>query len=857
MLRPLTTKLALKGVALLIAAAGTTGSGQSQQHDRWYAWLKRHVLDRIEISGYRTLGYHSFEVSGDSEAFSELNLYGQGNRRFTDIGQLRVTGRRVFGLLDFESQIQDSRFSDPQAQSYTFRFERKGLRLEYGDVDARISANRFAGFAKSLRGVTVSYRTRGLSASLVRSESRGSARTVAIQGTNSAGPYYLQSSQIVRGSEDVRVDGVQMQIQRDYVIDYELGSLTFVSRIVPTTSTIVVSYEAFGFNATPGIIQGAVVAYDFGRAGRVSIAALQQIARGQTDLNARLEKFQGFGSPSTPYILQFEPLPGSPIQIRLDGVIQTEGIDYYFDPGNASIFYFRRFVPATSTIDVLYTPRPRETIDGDRDVFGLQYSLPLGKGGRNGEIALGHAFGKLKSTVNPLSGTAREARLRYRTGQIELRASAVDVPSGFVGIESRGFNRNERSIEVGLRAEGKSGFSYELAHANQAVTIRQTDNQGNLLFQNSRFTNAWGALRYQAPTGARSFSLEQRQTHVGQSGKRTQVQSTTARWSERFPQGDLSLSLERRDARGPLIGSPTGEIARVLSNMARLGAHYQADPFSLSAEFGVSQIQTGGQSGAGKDYSLNLAYNPSSRLSVNVGYLVSESGALALASQIASGYGLGYDGNGFSGGPISNTPNGATDVRVLQLNADYLVTDWLSLGLRASRQRYFGSISSNTETTSLGFDITATLPRGHTIALSADRSESEFLDLAGRSTGTYVDFSYRASPPGRLSYSVGINAFQSSGGQFAQDSVSWELGATWRLAERHSIGASLASTATRGYLPQNDLSWVVFYRYKIWRNLDLVTNYRYRNVRNLEPGVTSGAYRAQGLSVELAFQFGR
>lgn len=841
----------------LVAALAIFGPCPAQQHDRWFAWLKRNVLDRIEINGYRTLGFHSFQVAGDSQAFGDLNLYGQGNKRFTDIGQLRVAGRRVFGILDFESQIQDSRFSDPQAQSYTFRFERKGLRLEYGDVDARISANRFAGFAKSLRGVTVSYRTRGLAASIVRSESRGSARTIAITGTNSAGPYYLQSSQIVRGSEDVRVDGVQMQIQRDYVMDYEVGSLTFVSRIVPTTSTIVVSYEAFGFNATPGIIQGAVLSHDLGRAGRISLAALQQIARGQSDLDVRLEKFQGFGSPATPYILQFEPLPGRPIQIRLDGVIQTEGIDYYFDPGNPSIFYFRRFVPATSTIDVLYTPRPRETIDGNRDVLGLQYALPLGKAGRNGELTLGQAFGRLKSAVNPLSGTAREARLRYRTGPVELKGSIVDVPSGFVGIETRGFNRNERSVEVGLRADGKSGFSYELAHSNQAVTIRQRDNQGNLIFQDSRFTSALGTVRYEAPNGARGLSLEQRHTQVGQAGRRTRVQATTARWSERFAKGDLSLSLERRDAQGPLIGSPTGESARVVSNMARLGVHYQVDPFSLAAELGISQIQTGGDSGVGQDYSLNVAYNPSSRLSVNAGYLVSESGALALASQIASGYGLGYDGNGFSGGPISNTPNGATDIRVLQLNADYLVTDWLSLALRASRQRYFGSISSNTETTSLGFDITATLPRGHTISLAADRSESRFLDFAGRSTGTYVDFSYRASPPGRLSYSLGVNAFRSDGGQFAQNSTSWEAGATWRLAGRHSIGASLASTTTRGYLPQDDVSWVMFYRYKIWSNLDLVANYRYRNVRNLQPDVTSGAYRAQGLSVELAFHFGR
>ena len=76
------------------------------------SWVEREFLDRIDLSGSRTLGYQQYNFIGDADAFNSLTNYGTGLQKFTDIGNLSLQGNKVFGFLNFRANFTDKRFSD-------------------------------------------------------------------------------------------------------------------------------------------------------------------------------------------------------------------------------------------------------------------------------------------------------------------------------------------------------------------------------------------------------------------------------------------------------------------------------------------------------------------------------------------------------------------------------------------------------------------------------------------------------------------------------------------------------------------------------------------------------------------------
>jgi hypothetical protein len=398
--------LRLTALGLALTGAVSCHAGNPLQ------WLNRDVLQRIQITGYRQFGFHSHSVVGDRQAFESLTYYGMGDRRFTDTGNMTFTGRNVFGLFNFDMQLQDSRFRDPQGQRISLNYNQGPWAVDAGDIQGSLlNTNTFASLNKSMKGLSAGFKSGRFAVKALRSDTKGSARTISIQGNNSSGPYYLQTSQIIADSEQVQLDGREMVLGKDYVINYEIGAITFIDRLVAPTSTILVSYEALGFNSAPGLVQGVGASYNMGKFGQIGLTHIEQKSRSGGGLSSRIEQFQGFGAPSTPYFLQFEPLETRPVLIRVDGIVQREFIDYNFDAQNRSIFYFRRFMPATANIEVIYTPRPTASVDGDRRVLGFDYRLPFGK--NNGSyIQYSQATGSLLSDATLGSAEIRSLQVR-------------------------------------------------------------------------------------------------------------------------------------------------------------------------------------------------------------------------------------------------------------------------------------------------------------------------------------------------------------------------------------------------------------------------------------------------------------
>lgn len=122
-----------------------------------------------------------------------------------------------------------------------------------GDFVARRQDTVFGRYRRKLQGISVEADTGPARLEVLAGAPRGIYRSVQIRGEESnQGPYYLGAGSgasnlfIVAGSERVTLDGQAMTrgADRDYVIDYLTGTLTFTyRRLVTAESMIVVEFE--------------------------------------------------------------------------------------------------------------------------------------------------------------------------------------------------------------------------------------------------------------------------------------------------------------------------------------------------------------------------------------------------------------------------------------------------------------------------------------------------------------------------------------------------------------------------------------------------------------------------------------
>lgn len=837
--------------SLLTLAFALTGAAYSAEPQGATRWLDRHLFDRIHITGYRFLGFHSHQVTGDVDTFNSLTYYGQGNERFTDTGQLTVSGRDVLGLFNFDANINDSRFKDPQNQRFSLNFNRNGFTVDAGDIQGSLlNTNPYASVNKQVKGLGFGYKKGPFAIKFLRTDTKGASRTISLQGINSPGPYYLSSSQIIRGTERVEVDGQTMVLGTDYTISYEIGAIQFVGRSIAPTSTILVTYEALDFNGTPGTVQGVGSSVDFGKFGKVGLTAIEQKSHGSNGISSRVEQFEGFGAAGTPYFLQFEPLSTIqyPTLIRVNGVLQTENADYYFDPTNRSIFYFRRFIPGTSIVEVVYFPRPTSAANGDRQVTGIDYRLPFGPKGSY--LQYSQATAKLTNTATPLSGTAKGIQAVYKSGGLELKGGLRDIPDTFIGIETTGFNRNERAMDLSAEYKRKN-FTYGASHQNSAVSTRSVDQDGATILNKGRQTATRLYTTY--TTDRWSWNAEQSRRTVSTVRGDTRLDTTSFFGSRGLGKLDLRFGVDHQSGIAP---DTAGVPSRLAMDSLRLDADYRpSSAWTLGWRSSLSKTKYAGASGNGHDLGLSAAFRPSTNFSLDMSYTDSDSGQLATLSGFEGS--LGYDGNGFSSGALGTAFSaGTTNQRLWNLHSRYQPTERLALDARLTKSRSSGSLYTNTDSTFFGLGLDYDMGGGHSISVGLEQNDTAFLDSPNRSTSRSLSLNFAGRPKGPWSYRMGASAILSGGGLYSQDSLSFDASLFYRIDDRQQAYLSVNSGRTTGYLPQSDQFFGAFYEYRLFQNVSLIGSYKIRKLMNLDPLATSGAYRSRGFDLELSFSFG-
>lgn len=541
----------------------------------------------------------------------------------------------------------------------------------------------------------------------------------------------------------------------------------------------------------------------------------------------------------------------------MDGVLQLEGADYTIDQQNRSIFFFTRFMPSTSNIDVLYTPRPTSTVNGDRQVWGLDYRVPLGS---SGEIGVYQATGRLSNTPTPSNGTARGIDGRWRHGRLEVSGSLRDVPSSYIGIETTGFNRNEKAGQFRAEYQAARGLRTTFQHQNNAISQLQTGAGGRTTVVPTRFTlTTLSAAFTPAGTQGGSWELSHSRTANRAAGGQTQIDSTTLGTSRTYGKLQARLDLASQLAAFPKPGQPDTRTRLQRQGLDLRLSYAAGKSLSANGSASLSRLAVGGESSLGRDFQLGIGWRPAERLNAAISFTDSDPGSIGRVDGLTSGFGLGYDGNGFSSGAGGSFVSGVSRQQRVTLNGNWRPTDTLSFGFGGSRSRTQGGVSSNTETISLlggmDWDPVDWLRVNGTLSLNRTR----YLEQDLRSSSTTASFSLDGAPPGRLSFSLGGSVLVTGGGsEFAQDILQLDATVSWLVARRHALSLGFSDSRTTGYLPQSNRSTSLTYRYQIWRALALNVSYRWRDVVNRGTiGSTSGAYQSRGFDIELAFNFGR
>ena len=145
------------------------------------------------------------------------------------------------------------------------QLKRKNTALTAGDYDLTRPAGYFSNYFKRLQGAMVEHRQMGdwgfgsktsgdtLAVRVAAAVSRGKFARQIIQGQEgNQGPYRLQGAEgerfiiVLAGTEKVFIDGQLLRrgLSDDYVMDYNLGELTFTSRkLITKDSRVIVEFE--------------------------------------------------------------------------------------------------------------------------------------------------------------------------------------------------------------------------------------------------------------------------------------------------------------------------------------------------------------------------------------------------------------------------------------------------------------------------------------------------------------------------------------------------------------------------------------------------------------------------------------
>ena len=605
----------------------------------------------IKASGSSTLSMRRESISGGDKAaqsYHNEQYYGQGsNGIYTDTNvQVDAT---LFKYFHYQTSYSNSPFKNPNENRAKLDYNTPKLRLEWGDINAGFQGNSLIDFNRYLSGVKLTNQwTPKLKTSMLYTKTKAETRTLTLTGQDSSGPYYVYAGQVVDGSVHIRIDNRDLA-PTEYTLDTYTGQLNFKpGYIVLHSSTIAVSFETLGFNQNSGTIYG--IRSEFAPRGSTKVGFTYVIQKTRTGagLQLRTQEFYGKGDPTQPYVLDqaVDTTKLASMIVLLNGVPLVQGLDYVIDPHSSNqILIPRQPVPATSLITVRYFPLNDSVNAGDRSVLGFDGRIGLGK---IGGLTLETAFSGLNVTGKSIAGQAVQVRADLTPFRnMHSILTVRDVNPTFSSIQSPGFNRNEKSIDLAgeYTPSRKVHFTYDVQKAQRPSYSAGATGQFSI---NSKCDDKYDQyslgmaynLAKHAVVNLSRTSLSTRYIVGGQSSNQSDTLSLAYTLRSLSLETAISRSNSSTDGAFNLYGSQTTALAGATTQnyntktetfSKRVGLNWTATKWmTLNGTLSDNDISNNGTSLKGKtnarDTQFGARFTPAKQLRINYSFDLTDTG---------------------------------------------------------------------------------------------------------------------------------------------------------------------------------------------------------------------------------------
>ena len=547
------------------------------------------------------------------------------------------------------------------------------------------------------------------------------------------------------------------------------------------------------------------------------------------------------------------------ISVTVNGIPRTfskidDGFsDFYQDPRLPILIISRNAIPITQEIVFSYRPKIVQTATGDRRVTGIDYTV-FAPGSKTTYMKFSQASGQVKG-LNPTSGNAQGMDLKIDEGKGTFLAQVKKIEPGFSSIEQTGFNRNEDRVDFKLDYFTK-GLTSRVGSYNTSITAFD-QSTGSTVIGSTRVVNDQIELEYSDPRN-RTRNLNHRQNLTYQRTRSIAADDNVLHSlgigdEYRYKKLSFTAEAEKQNGRGKI----NSKLQDIGVNTFRTTVGYDAtSKLRLTASASQSAIKTDDESSLGYDYSLGANLLDTGPWSGSLNYALSDSGTLASLGFL-NGNGIGYGNNGFSGsGGLGTLSTGQLKSRRFSLNGSHQVHENMLLNFGLIQQNSQGLSTSNADLKTLVLGMSWQPNDVSNFNVDWSKSDTTFFNgSTPTSNSSSIDLNYNTNPGKFWSFSLGYNFTDSSGGSFAQSSLNGSFSAGYRINERQRLFLSAILSNTRGYYPQDDISLNAGYSYRLIPGIDLTGRYTFRDLVNLDPTLTAGAFRSNGLSLELTFDF--
>lgn len=711
----------------------------------WSDSLLKQVGDRVVVSGTKTYGLQMLSVSGSRDTFYNDNYSLSG--RYRNETNLTFTGN-VLPRLSLTASLSNNRWN-PNDRTMSMNYDGRKTKAALGDINASLTGNELVSFSKRLKGAAITQNFGICSVTAIASQTKASTKTVTLAGNNTPGPYYLGASFIVDGSEHVKID--EKEILRtdssgiaNYTFDSFSGIITFRdSLIVPSTSTITVSFESQSYNSTPGTIWGMRTDVPINKDSGVGFTYLTQKSSKANDIDRLItEPFRGNNSLSLPYELLYIPAEGSVI-VKVDGLPMAPDVDYTI---NYQLKYilFKRTITSNSTILVSYAIKPETAVQGDRTVMGFDAKYRVSE-----KLTLSSQLAKSSrdNTGNNDGGYGASIRALGQLGKLKYTANLKSISPTYASLESAGFFRNQRGGDVDFRymfSDQMNCFTHVEHFRQPSYKNDSSDVTGTQSVTYTRSGVEWSPKKKPQIRLTRSTQDSSENAGVKDS-------LTTNALSANWDLGKISTSGEL--SRSSRIGAYTGSDGALISsnttsNTSRLSMRYTpGERFSISGDLAGSKIKnTNSSTTNAKNYQLTASYLPIKTINVGLSYRVADSGSNYstpytgyTGGTTSTQYGTGYATSGF-------LPSYGLKSATRTISVGWNPSEKLSVDSSYNFSCSNGENSTNTSTKGLDFGLSYSPIRIFTFRGHISNQKGGFVSTGGNMSSNISFLSLNVGP---------------------------------------------------------------------------------------------------------------